>query len=100
MSELMETQAESRPCPICGEMTEPELDGDHRYYECESDDCEGGGYTWGYERISEGVRIDGSCQLGIPESIRREASSPMEKAISSDGAQVIAGLTLQVRRAD
>ena len=100
MSDLVEMQADERPCPVCGAMTEPELDGDHRYYECEDDDCEAGGYTWGYERVAEGVRIDGSCQLGIPEGIRREASGPMEKAISADGAPVIAGLTLSVRKAD
>lgn len=99
MSELMETQAESRPCPVCGALTEPELDGDHRYYECEADDCEAGGYTWGYERIADGVRIE-SCQLGIPESVRREASAPMEQAIAAEGSQVIAGLTLKVRKAD
>ena len=95
---ITETQTDEAPCPLCGCMTEPDIDGDHLFYECESDDCEVQGYAWGYVKVEEGTRIDGSCQVGVPEHVRRQASSGMEKAMSG-GPAVVAGPVLPIRSA-
>lgn len=94
---LTQTQAEEEVCPMFPDMcdrsepVEPEVDGDHKYKECP--DC---GYAWGYERVAEGVTIDGSCSIGVPESVRRAASAPMETAIASErrAQPVELGLTI------
>ena len=68
-----------KPCPICGELTEPELDGDVQYYECENEECEGGGYAFGHQRVGDQMS---DCQLGVPEPVRRAGSMggvPVEK---------------------
>lgn len=93
MADIMETQQDERPCPICGSMTEPELDGDHLYYECWADECEGNGYAFGHRKVDPGVQI-GSCERGIPEGVRRAASifAPEEKP-----APVMLGLSIPVR---
>lgn len=75
MSSLSELQADEKQCPLCQEWVEPEVDGDHRYYECQ--ECL---YAWGYERVSEGTRVEGSCAIGVPEAVRKAASLPAEKA--------------------
>jgi hypothetical protein len=49
-------------CPACGELAEPEQDGDLTYYAC------GCGNEFGYQRV---VQEDSSCQLGVPEEIRK-----------------------------
>ena len=93
MADLVtETRADERPCPVCGELAEPEVDGDHRYWECESEDCEAPGYQWGYELLRD-VVSEGSCQLGVPESVRRNSSAPMEQAMRKPGV-VDLGLTI------
>jgi len=82
MSDLVtEIQIEDRWCPVCPEefgnqsLVEPEVDGQHRYWECQN--C---GYAWGYELISEGSELNGACSMGVPEAVRRAASfSPEEK---------------------
>lgn len=91
MSEVMEVQADAKPCanPECptldpestvfNSLVEPEVDGDHRYYECE--EC---GYAFGYERVGEGIRVEGACAAGVPESVRRAASAPMEGALADE----------------
>lgn len=97
MSEITQTQIDGRECPICGEMAEPEIDGDHRYWECLSDECEAGpGYAWGYERVEEGTRVEGSCSIGVPESVRKAASAPMESVIARErqAQPVNLGLTI------
>jgi Zn ribbon nucleic-acid-binding protein len=69
-----------QPCPIsltspedCDntELVEIDRDGDHEYFECP--EC---GYAFGHRKIPEeaGVKIDASCQAGIPEELRRAAS--------------------------
>ena len=51
----------------CDGTVEVEMDGDLTYNEC--DEC---GSTWGFMRVnSEGE----FCQVGIPEQVRRAASS-------------------------
>lgn len=81
-------QAEMRDCadPECLEengprMAEPEQDGDHSYYICTV--C---GYEFGWGKVQSqtmAVEQDGSCQVGIPETIRRSASAGMENAMAS-----------------
>lgn len=71
-----------QPCPLCGAETEAEVDGDVSYYECQNDDCETAGFSWGYERLEERTRIEGACALGVPESLRRAASRPAERELS------------------
>lgn len=86
MPALTEVASELRECPNCRSeydietMVEPEVDGDHRYWECE--EC---GFAFGYEKIEEGVRIEGNCSIGVPESVRRAASEPMLRAMNADG---------------
>lgn len=66
-----------QPCPLCGTLTEPELDGDHKYYECESDDCVG--YAWGYTRLEDS---DPDCAIGVPLAVRQQNArfdAPIEK---------------------
>lgn len=67
----------AQPCPLCGTLTEPELDGDLLYYECENDDCVG--YAWGYTRLDV---EDDDCAIGVPLAVRQQASRfdpPVEK---------------------
>lgn len=92
---VTEVEADERPCqnPDCdNEHVEPEVDGDHRYWECE--DC---GYAFGYERIDESTRIEGNCSIGVPEDVRRQASAPMEAALHTSEVNVIAGPRIPVR---
>lgn len=78
-------QESERPCfdPSCaaeGGVGEPEQDGDHRYFTCTL--C---GNDYGWERVETSVLVeapDGSCSVGVPESIRRAASGGMEKALA------------------
>lgn len=76
--------AEERICadPECGGTAEPDQDGDHRFWSC--NDC---GYDFGYEKIETNLLAegaDGSCSVGIPESVRRQASSGMEAAMAKE----------------
>lgn len=97
---LQQVESAEKECPVCRDefdievLVEPEVDGEHRYWECE--DC---GYAWGYERIEQGVRIEGNCSVGVPESVRRAASAPMEKAMAQEAAKqpVPIGLTIGKR---
>ncbi len=56
------------PCydPDCTGVAEPEQDGGHRYHACTS--C---GYSFNYESVPTEA---GSCELGVPEAVRRAAS--------------------------
>lgn len=100
---LLEVRDVGLPCPMRPDMcdneglVEPELDGSHRYWECP--EC---GYAWGYERIEEGVRLEGNCSLGVPESVRRAASAPTERAIAEErrAQPVELGLTIGRRKDD
>ena len=92
MSEITQVESEERACPVCGEVAEPEVDGDYRYWECENEECDTPGYTWGYEKVEDGVRIEGSCSLGIPEDVRRRASAPMEAAQRQSGPTFIGSI--------
>jgi hypothetical protein len=65
--------SDSAECPSCAELAEPEQDGDLTYYACS---C---GYEFGYQHIAE--QQDSSCQLGVPEDIRR-AAQPAPEASS------------------
>lgn len=88
---LMQVESSEKPCPntecethdpestVYGALVEPEVDGDHRYWECE--EC---GYAFGYERIETGTRVEGNCAIGVPESVRKGASKGMETAIKQE----------------
>lgn len=82
MSEIQETlvQDGEMPCrdPECGGLAEVEIDGDHRYFECQ--EC---GFAFGYERIGISVQAD-NCAVGVPETLRRAASQGMERAIEQE----------------
>jgi hypothetical protein len=65
-------------CPLCGALTEPEMDGDVMYYECENDECVG--YAWGYTRTDS---PDPDCAIGVPLAVRQQASQfdpPIERS--------------------
>lgn len=88
---MIEDLTEELPCanPDCDEeAVEPETDGDVRYWEC--GEC---GYAWGYERLSEATKIEGTCALGVPESLRKAASAPAEGALRKSGV-VDLGMTI------
>lgn len=98
---LLQVTEDGKPCPMYPDvcdfdgLVEPEIDGEHRYWECPMD--EGGcGYAWGYERIVAGTTLEGNCQIGVPESVRRASSAPMERAIAAQEslAPVDLGLTI------
>lgn len=72
---------ELRECPSCGESAEPEQDGDVSFYVC------GCGMEFGYTVVSE----DPSCQLGIPEEVRRGGTIPAGIAGSHDHPPVFLG---------
>lgn len=93
---MLEGQIEAQRCPVCDVETEPERDGDYHYFECENEDCEAGGYTWGFIKIQV-AQPDGSCSLGVPEDVRRSASAPMEQALRPKAGVVDLGLTIKVR---
>ena len=82
MGAVQESSQQAKPCPICGVLAEPEVDGDLRWWECEDDDCESGGHQWGWERWLQPK--DDACSLGVPEDVRRAASRPMEAAQSQE----------------
>lgn len=75
MADVLEDRTTMRPCPECGELTEPEQDGDHRYFDCQ--DC---GVEFGYSRMETTVLdADGhSCSAGVPDEIRKAFSRPPE----------------------
>ena len=57
-------------------MAEPETDLDHQYYTCKV--C-GNDFGWKRTEASQmAVAKDGSCQIGVPEGVRR-AFSPAEE---------------------
>lgn len=61
---------EAVACPAgCGLTAEPEQDGDVTYLACT--DC---GYEFGYQRVDT---TEPSCERGIPEHVRRQASTPV-----------------------
>ncbi len=100
MSLVQETQADMKQCPMfpdeCtnAEGVEPEVDGEHRYWECL--EC---GYSWGYERVGDGLQIEGNCAIGVPEEVRKQASAPMEKALQDQqGSQVNLGSNIPLRK--
>jgi hypothetical protein len=61
------------------ELVEPDIDDETEYHECP--EC---GFSWGHKKASDATKVTGgSCQLGIPEEVRRAYSVlPEEK----DGA--------------
>lgn len=74
------------PCgdPECTGMAEPEADGELRYYACTT--C---GFESGYEMTRQ---PEGTCQLGVPEDVRRLASVP--PAQQSAGQPVFFGTSI------
>lgn len=80
--------------PDCGGRAEAEQDGDHSYYSCI--DC---GFEFGYERIQSELREVDSCAIGVPESVRKAASGPMEQAIAQEQKKgpVNLGRTISMR---
>lgn len=76
MADVIEAKADARPCrdSECLGVAEPEIDGEHRYFECP--EC---GFCFGYERIQ--VSTTDNCAIGVPEDVRRRASAPMEEAM-------------------
>lgn len=89
-------QAEERPCtdPSCDGTAEPEQDGDHRYWSCP--EC---GMDFGYEKVETSVIAEdssGNCSVGVPEEIRRQASSGMEQAMAQEAAKQPIDLGLQI----
>lgn len=96
---LMQLEEQGKPCPmypdVCDndQLVDPELDGSHRYWECE--EC---GFAWGYELIEEGTRIEGNCSIGVPESVRKAASAPMEQAIAREASSQPVDLGLTIGR--
>jgi len=59
-------------------LAEPEADGNHRYFACP--EC---GFTFGWQRAQPvAVNSEGSCAVGVPEALRRNASAAMHAAIS------------------
>lgn len=72
------TRASTRPCrdPECSGVAEPEQDQDHcTYWACP--EC---GYEFGHVLIGKGE--DETCQIGVPEEIRKAASAPMQAALA------------------
>ena len=69
--------SDTKPCINCGKTAEPERDGDYLYFVCTDwDNC---GTEFGYTRVAV-VNDDDTCQVGIPESVRRNMpSSPMSE---------------------
>lgn len=85
---VLETELDSglKPCknPECDNAyVEVEQDGDHLYWEC--GEC---GFTFDYQRIDAPQVHDDSCQVGIPEPVRRRASAGMEKALRQEASKV------------
>jgi hypothetical protein len=62
-------------------MAEPEEDGDFRYWAC--DTC---GYEFGYHPVPS--TVDSSCQLGVPEDVRRKASVPARSGVVDLGSVI------------
>lgn len=83
----------SRPDLKVGDRSpaEPEYDDTHQWKECVT--C---GYQTAYVQ-TDAVSVGGggdSCQVGIPESVRRAASSHAEKAIAKQAASAPVPLTI------
>lgn len=95
---ISQVESEERECPLCGVLAEPEVDAELRYWVCENEDCEVPLYEWGYEKIEEGVRVEGNCSVGIPESVRRASSAPMEKALLDQKPVGVVDLGLTIGR--
>lgn len=74
--------------PECTGMAEPEVDGDHKYFACLA--C---GFEFGYQKADTNLipSSEGTCAIGVPESIRAAFSPPQEKK------PVSLGLTIPLR---
>ncbi len=72
MADLTELMTADIPCfdPECAGMGEPESEGDLSWFTCEVCNSE-----YGYERIPQTQASENSCQLGVPESVRRIGSA-------------------------
>jgi hypothetical protein len=93
---ISQVTTDARPCanPECdNQEVEPEQDGEHLYFECE--EC---GYGFGWEKIEEGVRLEGNCSIGVPESVRRASSAGMEGAIAAQKPAGVVDLGLSIGR--
>jgi hypothetical protein len=64
----------ARECPSCWGPAEPEDDGETRFWACADPEC---GYEFGHLRLPA---ADPSCQLGVPEHVRRAASPPAARS--------------------
>jgi rubredoxin len=86
------------PCrdPECAGLAEPDQDGEHIMYECQS--C---GYIFGYERLPSPTGVDssgGTCAIGVPEELRRAASQFAENALATvEGQQGGVSVTLKTK---
>ena len=86
MTEVFYAEGERCPMSVPGaddvtccdnpDLVEPDIDDETQYYECPW--C---GFSWGHKRATDVTKVSGgSCQLGIPEEVRRAYSvSPEEK---------------------
>ena len=73
-------------CAEAGGMAEPESDGELRYFACLT--C---GYEGGFEMARQ---PEGTCQLGVPEEVRRAASFEPRQDPPSAGQPVFLGTTI------
>lgn len=72
MSDVVELRTEDSLCfdPECGGLAEPESEGDLMWYTCTVCFSE-----FGYDRMPAAQAPQNSCQLGVPESVRRIGSA-------------------------
>lgn len=73
------SQEATCPDPECRGVAEPDQDGDHIFYECQS--C---GYQFGWEKAPAPAITgdsEGSCSIGVPESVRRAAAKFSDNAL-------------------
>lgn len=84
MSEAWDSYQKARPTeirseftqcadPSCSGVAEPEQDGEHLYFQCQ--EC---GMEFGWSKVPNPTS-DPTCQLGLPEDVRRMASALNEK---------------------
>lgn len=94
MSELKDLGfGETRPCydEECEGTAELEVDGDHKFYVC--DTC---GFEFGHTKTDVVATGDDACAIGVPENLRRAASRAAERELAKD-APVTLGASIGLR---
>jgi hypothetical protein len=74
----------------CDGIAEPEEDDHVRFFKCTNPEC---GFEFGFQVIE--VQTDGTCQIGVPEEVRRRGISLAHLTSDPEAQRKLAELNRQ-----